>query len=66
VRSFFGLSNEYVESVYEELFLLKHYGGWSFFESYNLPIKLRRWFLKRLQKEIEETAKVRKRAVNRK
>jgi len=66
VRTFFGLSDSYIESVYEELFLLKHYGSWSFFESYNLPIRLRRWFLSRLQKEIEETAKARKEAARRK
>jgi hypothetical protein len=66
VRNFFGLSNSYIESVYEELFLLKHYGSWSFFESYNLPIKLRRWFLSRLQKEIEETAKLHKQASRKK
>jgi hypothetical protein len=65
VRSFFGLSDAYIESVYEELFLLKHYGGWSFFESYNLPIKIRRWFLKRLEKELAETARMRKEAANR-
>ena len=62
MRSFFGLNDAYIESVYEELFLLKHYGGWSFFESYNLPIKIRRWFLKRLEKELAEVAKLRKEA----
>jgi hypothetical protein len=35
------------------MFLLKHYGGWSLFELYNLPISLRRWFLQRLNEEIE-------------
>lgn len=64
MRSFFGLNNSYIESVYEELFLLKHYGGWSFFESYNLPIKIRRWFLKRLEKEFAETARLRKEAAS--
>ena len=56
MRSFFGLSNEYVESVYEELFLLKHYGGWSFFEAYNLPVLMRRWFLRRLADQKKEEA----------
>jgi len=40
--------------VYEELFILKHHGGWSFFEAYNLPITIRRWFLERLTKQIED------------
>ena len=51
--SFFGLTDEYVESVYEEIFILKHHGGWSFIESYNLPIQLRQWFVKRLVKEFK-------------
>ena len=53
-KTFFGLTSEYSEQVYEHFFLLKYYGGWSFAESYNLPIKLREWFLKRLSKEIQE------------
>jgi hypothetical protein len=34
--------------------LLKYHGGWSFIESYNLPIKLREWFLQRLLKQKKE------------
>ena len=41
-------------NVYEQFFLLKYHGGWSFIEAYNLPIKLREWFLKRLQKQFED------------
>jgi hypothetical protein len=56
--SFFGLSDEYIKNVYEQFFLLKYYGGWSFIEAYNLPILIREWFLKRLvdqkKKEAEE------------
>jgi len=43
-----------MEAVYEELFVLKHHGGWSFFEAYSLPIQLRHWFVKRLIKEFEK------------
>jgi hypothetical protein len=39
--------------MYEELFALKHHGGWSFLEAYNLPIQLRRWFVERLVKEFK-------------
>ncbi len=58
MRTFFGLSDEYAESIYEEFFNLKYYGGWSFFEAYNLPILIRRWFLNRLvqQKKDEREA----------
>ncbi len=52
--TFFGLSDEYIESVYEELFLLKHHGGWSFTEAYNLPIMIRRWFLERLESHFKD------------
>ena len=45
---------EYIESVYEEIFQLKYHGGWSFIEAYNLPIQIRRWFLRRLQKQFEK------------
>ena len=53
-RTFFGLDNRYIQSVYEEFFLLKYHGHWSFAEAYNLPVGLRRWFLKRLAKQIED------------
>ena len=42
--------------VYEQFFLLKYHGGWSFIESYNLPVKLREWFLKRLVRQKKEEA----------
>lgn len=53
---FFGLNDEYIKSVYEEFFLMKYHGGWSFTEAYNLPVQIRRWFLQRLVKEIEAEA----------
>jgi len=43
-----------MESVYEHFFFLKHYGGWSFTEAYNLPIGLREWFVERLAKHLED------------
>jgi hypothetical protein len=49
--TFFGLNSEYIEGVYEQLFQLKYHGGWSFFESYNLPVSVRMWFLDRLIKQ---------------
>jgi len=39
-----------MESVYEEIFVLKQEGNWSFLEAYTLPIQLRSWFLKKLIK----------------
>lgn len=52
--TFFGLGTEYIANVYEEFFVLKYYGGWSFTEAYNLPITIRRWFLEKLIKQMEK------------
>ena len=61
-HSFFGLTPEYMEQIYEQFFLLKYHGGWSFIEAYNLPVALRVWFLKRLSKQIEDEAEANKKA----
>jgi len=52
-RTFFGLTDEYMENVYEAFFFLKYAGGWSFSEAYNLPIGLRKWFVERLVRQLE-------------
>ena len=62
--TFFGLNNEYIATVYEEFFLLKYYGGWSFSEAYNLPISIRKWFLERLLKQKEDENKATEEAIN--
>tara|TARA_R100000995_G_scaffold78852_1_gene49672 strand:- start:267 stop:416 length:150 start_codon:yes stop_codon:yes gene_type:complete len=40
---------------------MKYYGGWSFFELYNLPVGLRNWYITMLsnqkEKESEEIKK---------
>jgi hypothetical protein len=43
-----------MENVYEQFFHLKYRGGWSFIEAYNLPILLRRWFVERLNRQLQE------------
>ena len=55
--TFFGLTAEYMESVYEQFFALKHHGGWSFIEAYNLPVGLRNWWVRRLKKQFEDEKK---------
>jgi len=57
MRTFFGLTPKYMEQVYEQFFILKHFGGWSFIEAYNLPVGLRLWWLKRMNKQAEEEKK---------
>ena len=56
-RTFFGLTDNYMESVYEQFFALKHHGGWSLTEAYNLPVQLRNWFYNTLLKTKEEEKK---------
>jgi hypothetical protein len=45
-----------MQTVYEQFFLMKHKGGWSLIELYNLPVGLRLWFFKRLAKQFEDEA----------
>jgi len=52
-RISFGLTEEYMENIYEQFFFLKYSGGWSFSEAYNLPVGLRRWFVERLLRQLE-------------
>ena len=63
--TFFGLTDKYIETIYEQFFLLKYHGGWSFMEAYNLPVGLRNWFLERLSKQFEEESKQYKKASKR-
>jgi len=56
-QTFFGLTDKYMEAVYEQFFFLTHHGSWSFIEAYNLPVGLRNWFSKRLQKQFEDESK---------
>jgi len=46
-----------MENVYECFFNLKHYGGWSLYEMYNLPVGLRQWWLNRTIEEYKKEAK---------
>jgi len=57
--SFFGLQPKNKLDIHEEIFNLLHYakGGFTFTEAYNLPITLRRFYLKRLNKEYEDRTK---------
>mgnify|MGYP003154656172 CR=1 FL=1 len=58
--TFFGLTSNYHENVYEQFFFLKYHGGWGLMEAYNLPIKLREWFVKRLSRQKEEESEAMK------
>lgn len=43
---------------------MKYHGGWSFIESYNLPVGLRTWFMKRLAKQLNDEAEANKKAMS--
>ena len=53
MRGFFGLNETYMESDYEQFFVLQYHGVCSFIESYNLPIGLRKWYLAKLKYQFE-------------
>ena len=52
---FFGLGTEYKLGLHEEIFSLCYYGngGFTWDEVYNLPIYLRRFYIKQVTKAIE-------------
>ena len=54
--TFFGLNDEYMEAVYEEIFLLNYNMNLSFTEIYNFPVLFRRWYIERLIKERQREA----------
>ena len=51
-RISFGLTEEYMENVYEQFFFMQYKGGWSFIEAYNLPVGLRGWFVSKLIEQL--------------
>jgi hypothetical protein len=51
-----------MKQVYEIFHLMKYHGGWSFIESYNLPIGLRKWYFDLLVKQKESEAEAAKEA----
>lgn len=41
--NFIKLEPIFVNSSYEQIFLMTYYMGWNFFDAYSLPIRLRNW-----------------------
>jgi hypothetical protein len=48
------------------MFLLHHYGNWSFIEAYNLPVRIRKWFLQRTIEQKEKEKKAQEEATSKK
>jgi len=42
---------------------MKYFGGWSFFEAYNLPVTIRDWYYDRLVKQKKDEAEQHEKAV---
>ena len=55
--AFFGLTPEYMEQVYQQIFLMIMKTNFTFLELYSFPIYLRDWFSERLVKYYEEINK---------
>ena len=46
-----------MEYVHEQIFYLILHGNWNYYDVYNLPIKVRTWFVQRLSKHFEDKNK---------
>lgn len=56
-RDSFGLGDDHMMHVHEQIFYLVQHGGWNYFDVYDLPIKIRLWFVERLSKHFEDRNK---------
>ena len=62
MRTFFGLTPEYMKDVYEQFFYMKYYSNWTLTEMYNLPVGLRRWYFDKLLEQKQKEADAHKEA----
>lgn len=62
MRTFFGLTPEYMKDVYEQFFYMKYYSNWTLTEMYNLPVGLRRWYFDKLLDQKQKEADAHKEA----
>ena len=42
-----NIDADFVNISYEQLFFMTYHMGWTFFDAYSLPIKLRNWFFEK-------------------
>lgn len=55
--SFFGLAPESKVYIYEELFTLTYHCRITYTEAWYMPVEVRKWWIQRVNKEIEEENK---------
>lgn len=42
-----NIKPDFVNTSYEQIFLMTYHMNWNFFDAYSLPIKLRNWFFEK-------------------
>jgi len=52
---FFKIPPEYSDVLYEKIYIMKTYMGWSFEEIFLLPIPLRDWFINKWLEDNKKT-----------
>lgn len=57
METFFGLTSDYMNSVYERIFYMIQTGNWRFFEAHAIPVTLRNWFFDKLIEYFEKQNK---------
>jgi hypothetical protein len=62
--TFFGLTQNYKIGVYQELFDLVYYGqgGFTYTDVSNMPIHIRRFFIKRIEQDLKKKQKAEQKA----
>ena len=54
-QAFFGLTPSNKDIFLDQIFLMMYYLGFTYREAYNIPVWQRKWFIERLNKEIERS-----------
>jgi len=57
VPRFFGLTSDYMKIVHDQIFYLIMNGNWNYFDVYDLPVKIRLWFVNKLSDHFENKNK---------
>ena len=62
--TFFGLTQNYKLGVYQEIFDLIYYGkgGFTYMDVTNMPIHIRRFFIKRIEQTLKKQQKAEEKA----
>jgi hypothetical protein len=56
-QTFFGLTSEYINNIYEQIYMMVMRTNFTFSELYSFTVSLRNWFVERTIKHFEKEAK---------